>query len=325
MGTEKKRESRAALFCAAAIWLLTGCGQKPFDCYPLDEVTASRIASIEESDRRVPGKAEDLCIVYGSEEDVGNQVVAAAAGLFSESDHQTIAQRNAFQTVYPASLTKVMTAIVALKEGNPDDMVTVGQEAVITEAGASLAKINPGDTLTLKQLLYGLLLPSGNDAAAAIAVHISGSVEAFAQRMNEEAQLIGAVGTHFMNPHGLHDSNHYTTVYDQYLIFHEALKFPEFREIIGTESYTAEYTDALGSPVTQIWSNSNKYLNGSRETPENLTVLGGKTGTTNAAGYCLIMASADASGNAYISVIMKSESRDLLYDGMTNIIRKITN
>jgi D-alanyl-D-alanine carboxypeptidase len=169
------------------------------------------------------------------------------------------------------------------------------------------------------------MLPSGNDAGAAIAVHMSGSMEAFAELMNQEALRIGATGTHFVNAHGLSDPEHYTTAYDLYLIFHEALKYPQFREIIQTAEYTAEYTDASGETTAQTWKNSNKYLNGERQMPEGLTVIGGKTGTTAAAGYCLLMASEDEQGDDYISVILKSDSREHLYDSMTNIIQKIRN
>ena len=169
------------------------------------------------------------------------------------------------------------------------------------------------------------MLPSGNDAGAAIAVHMAGSIEKFADMMNEEARSLGATGTHFVNPHGLNDPEHYTTAYDLYLIFNEALKQPYFRQVIGTTAYTAQYTDADGNPVTQTWKGGNWYMTGERETPEGLTVLGGKTGTTNAAGYCLIMAVQDEAQKEYVSVVMKAGSRPDLYANMTQIIQKISN
>ena len=116
----------------------------------------------------------------------------------------------------PASTTKIMTAILALKYGNLSDSVTVGNEVVITEPGASLAKIKPGDTLTMEQLVYGLMLPSGNDAANAIAIHMAGSIDAFVEMMNKEAKEIGAVDTHFVNANGLTNPDHYTSAYDLY-------------------------------------------------------------------------------------------------------------
>ena len=204
------------------------------------------------------------------------------------------------------------------------DQVKVTDEAVITESGATLCGIKPGDTLTLEQLLYGLMLPSGNDAGAAIAVHMDGSIEAFADRMNEEAKRLGAVDSHFVNPHGLHDEDHYTTAYDLYLIFNEAFKYPQFREIIEAKAYTADYINGAGESVSRTWKCSNQFITGERDTPEGVTVLGGKTGTTKAAGYCLIIASKDnASEGNFISVVLKSDSRAHLYDNMTNIISKI--
>ena len=216
-----------------------------------------------------------------------------------------------------------MTALVAIKEGDLKSRVLVTDDAVITEPGATLCGIEPGDTLTLEQLLYGLMLPSGNDAGAAIAVHIAGSIEAFSDMMNEEAVRLGATGTHFVNPHGLNDPDHYTTAYDLYLIFNEALKYPVFRQIVGTTAYTANYHNKNSEPVSKTWKGSNWFMTGERETPDGLKVFGGKTGTTKAAGYCLIMASRDDSDKEYISVVLKADSRPHLYDNMTNIISKI--
>lgn len=271
------------------------------------------------------GFAADLCVLSPDESWEDSMVNAEAAAVFDLSGQNVIFGKNAFERLYPASITKVMTALVAIKYGNLEDMVTVTEDAVITERGATLCNIKPGDQLTLEQLLYGLMLPSGNDAGAAIAVHMAGSIENFAEMMNAEARRLGATGTHFMNPHGLSDPEHYTTAYDLYLIFNEALKQPYFRQVIGTTAYSAQYTDGNGNPVTQTWKGGNWYMTGERETPEGLKVLGGKTGTTNAAGYCLIMAVEDEAEEEYISVVLKAGSRPDLYANMTQIIQKISN
>ena len=194
---------------------------------------------------------------------------------------------------------------------------------IITESGSSMCGVKPGDTMTLEQLLYGLMMPSGNDAANAIAVYLAGSIDSFADAMNEEAWNIGATGTHYTNANGLTEPEHYTTAYDLYLMFREALKYPKFREIIGTHSYTADYTGADGAAKTVTWTVGNYYMNGKTETPAGLTVFGGKTGTTNAAGYCLVMGSRTDDGREYASVVMKAASRDKLYDSMTKIISNI--
>ncbi len=279
--------------------------------------------SVEEAET-LPLFAEDLCVVSDESAYDGSEVNSEAGLLLSLSDHSVMYSKNAFERLYPASTTKIMTALIAIKYGNLDDIVTVTDEAVITEAGATLCGIQPGDVLTLRQLLYGLMLPSGNDAGAAIAVHMSQSIQGFAELMNQEALRLGATGTHFVNPHGLHDENHYTTAYDLYLIYQEALKYPEFREVTKTTAYPAEYADKDGSPVSRTWEGGNWYMTGREETPEGLTVFSGKTGTTKAAGCCLVMAS-EEQGKEYVSIILKSENRNSLYDNMTNIISKIVN
>ena len=309
---------------AAGLMLLSGCGNgMEADSVYSFEAREQVLAAAEAGSDRAEAFAARLCVVEDEGRFDSSEVDAEAAAVFSIDDQMVIYSKNAYEQLYPASTTKVMTAILALKYGNLSDVVTVTDAAVITEAGASLANIKPGGQLTLEQLLYGLMLPSGNDAANAIAVHLAGSVDAFADRMNEEAERIGATGTHFVNPSGLNDPDHYTTAYDLYLMFNEALTYPKFREVISTSSYTANYLDGTGASVSQTWMVSNKYINGEEETPAGLTVLGGKTGTTQAAGNCLVMASTAENGDEYISVVMKAGSRPALYENMTNIIRKI--
>lgn len=276
----------------------------------------------------VPLFASDLCVVSDESSFDEGDVDSEAGILFSLSDGNVLYSKNAFERLYPASTTKIMTALLAVKYGDLSEEVTVTEEAVITEAGATLAEVKPGDVLTMEQLLYGLMLPSGNDAGAAIAVHMAGSVQEFARLMNEEALRLGATGTHFVNPHGLHDENHYTTAYDLYLIFNEALKYPKFREVTSCVAYTANYKGADGGGVTKVWEGGNWYLTGKRDTPEGLTVFSGKTGTTQAAGCCLVMAAREGGadeGKEYVSIIMKARDRNNLYNNMTNIISKIVN
>ena len=299
---------------------LAGCSSSLQDAYVLEERIPALAAGAEGAGYYAEPFAEDLCVVTDESAFDEGLVTSEAAALFDEDGREVLYSKDAFERLYPASITKVMTALVALEYGNLSDQVTVTEDAVITESGATLCGIEPGDVLTLEQLLYGLMLPSGNDAGAAIAVHIAGSIEAFADMMNAEADRIGAVDTHFVNPHGLHDPDHYTTAYDLYLIFHEAMKNPVFREITGTTAYTASYRDRSGQTVSKTWKGGNWFMTGERETPAGITVIGGKTGTTQAAGYCLIMAEEAAEGGEYVSVVLKSDSRPALYDNMENII-----
>jgi len=309
---------------AAAALSLSACGKKGGleEAYSYEE--RSQLMSAHGGSELAPLFAEDLCVVTDSQ-DGDTSMNAEAGALFNVTDRSVVYSKNAFERLYPASTTKVMTAIIALEEGNLSDQVTVTEDAVITEAGASLCGIKPGDVITMQDLLYGLMMPSGNDAANAIAVHMYGSIDAFADRMNVRARELGATGTHFMNPSGLTDENHYTTAYDLYLMFNEAMKLPLFREIIAEDSYTANYQNGAGEAVSKTWTVGNWYQKGERETPAGVSVLGGKTGTTQAAGYCLIMASNDSQDKEYISVVLKSDSRPSLYDNMTNIISKIVN
>lgn len=307
--------------------LLAGCGQGQGleGAYPAKERMEELVLLLPGQYQRAEPFASGLCIVTEDDQAFDGGVDAEAAAVFSLADHQTILQKHALERLYPASMTKVMTALVAIRYGDLQEKVTVGQEAIITEEGATLCYIKPGDSLTLEQLLYGLMMPSGNDAGATIAVHMAGSIEGFADMMNREAWAIGATDSHFVNPHGLHDVQHYTTAYDMYLIFQEALKEPMFRKVIGTDVYTADYVDGQGQPKTQTWKNSNQYITGQQPMPEGLIAIGGKTGTTRAAGSCLIMGSKDGQGKEYVSVVMKAENRQKLYEDMTNIIRKVAN
>ena len=126
-----------------------------------------------------------------------------------------------------------------------------------------------------------------------IAENVGESVSAFVDEMNKEAQMIGATNTHFMNPSGLHDGNHYTTAYDMYLIFNEAMKYDMFMDMIARSNYYAEYTRGDGSAVAVTWESTDHYLTGEAGAPGNVIIYGGKTGTTDDAGACLTLLSKD--------------------------------
>lgn len=304
------------LFCMAS---LAGCKKSSLPMpYSLEQNTLSGEA---QSRKMAPLFGEDLCVAGAGDTDNPQVDLSKAegAGLFCLEDKSVIYGKNIHGRLYPASTTKILTAIVALKYGNLQDRVTISQNAVDLEPGAATCNIAPGDVLTLEQLLYGLLLNSGNDAAIAIAEHISGSVEAFVKLMNGEAAKLGATNSHFVNPHGLHDENHYSTVYDLYLLCNAALSYEKFVEIIGKASYTAQYQRADGGQGQVEFVSTNQYYKGV-EAPAQATVLGGKTGTTDEAGSCLVLASQDRAGKRYISVVLKAGDRDALYAGMNTLL-----
>lgn len=264
--------------------------------------------------------AQKLCVAGGDMNTEALGLNAYAAGLFDVKGQRTVYAKDIFSKRSPASITKVMTALVTLKYGNLDDVVTVTPIVKDIEYGSSVCDIKEGDILSLRQLLYGMMIASGNDASMMIAEHVGGSVENFVAMMNEEAQAIGATSTHFMNPHGLTDPEHYTTVYDIYLMMNEALKYEIFQDIISRKNYYAEYKRTDGTSAAVTWETTNHYLLGTAETPQEVVVYGGKTGTTDDAGACLTLLAKDLYGNPYVSVILHSESKETLYTEMTQLL-----
>lgn len=175
-----------------------------------------------------------------------------------------------------ASTTKIVTALVILEQMNPDSVIAIPSKAVGVEGSSIYLKAN--DKWKVKDLLYGLMLRSGNDAASALAIACGGSVEGFAKMMNAKATSIGLTNSNFTNPHGLHEDNHYTSAYDLAMLTREAMKYNLFREIVSTKTYAYSNSDNIRS----IFVNKNKMLNcysGAN---------GVKTGYTKAAGRCLV-------------------------------------
>ncbi len=245
--------------------------------------------------------------------------------LFSLSNHKVLYAKGIYDKVYPASITKIMTAMLALKSGKLDDTVTISQENVTLEEGSQVCGFSAGDQVTLDQLLHCLLVYSGNDAASAIAEYVGGSTENFVQMMNSYATELGCTGTHFTNPHGLQDENHYTTPYDIYLMLNEAMKYKEFTEITELSSYTVDYTGADGSALSTTLQATDHYLTGEATPPKDVTILGGKTGTTDSAGNCLAILTQNAYGKTYVSIVMGASSKDLLYQEMNSLLQNINS
>jgi D-alanyl-D-alanine carboxypeptidase (penicillin-binding protein 5/6) len=271
--------------------------------------------------------AKNLCVTedidYGTDQ-VDSQV-AEGAGVFNLSTKEVLYSQNLFGKLYPASTTKILTAYIIIKNCDLNDKVTVSETALTGLSDSSKCGIAAGDVLTVEQLLYGLLMVSGNDAANVLAEYYSGSVDAFAEKMNEEALALGATGSHFVNANGLPDDEHYTTVYDMYLIFQSAIRMQTFVDIIRADSYEAAYTNADGGTVNKTWTNTNRYITGDTKAPDGITVIGGKTGTTNAAGYCLVLYSTNSKGEDIISIVFKADGRSDLYLLMNQILSSFAN
>jgi D-alanyl-D-alanine carboxypeptidase (penicillin-binding protein 5/6) len=308
------------------VMTLSGCGSKEYGFeYDMDRNNSSFSVASHSTGETLKAFASDLCVT-NSDVTAGTDVdmsQATAAGLFDLSSGKVIYSKNIHERMNPASLTKVMTALCALKYGNLDDVLTATSNVNITESGAVKLGVSEGDTMTLEQALNALLLKSANDVAVMIAENVGGSVEGFADLMNEEAKAIGATNSNFVNPNGLTDENHYTTAYDLYLIMNEAVKYDKFVEIIHTSSYKSVYHDKNGNEKTIDLATTNAYIKSEIATPDNVTVIGGKTGTTNAAGSCLIIYAKDASGNPYISIVLQATDRTTMYTEMTDLLDEI--
>jgi len=305
---------------------LVGCGNLEYSMPYQPDAGVSSFNIIYDADSNMAQPfAADLCIAPKQGVNSGsiNLSEAAAAVLFDVNEKEVIFAKNAHERLYPASLTKVMTALVALKYGSLDTVLTATSSVNITESGAQLCGLKSGDTMTLDQALRILLIYSANDVAMLIAENVGGSVDAFIEMMNEEAIRLGATNTNFVNPHGLTDEAHYTTAYDLYLMFNEAIRYETFNEIIQMTGYQTTYYDRNGKAKELSFQTTNLFLRGDYPAPTNITVIGGKTGTTNAAGHCLLLLSRDTGGNPYISIILRSEARDVLYTEMTDLLDEI--
>ncbi len=209
-----------------------------------------------------------------------------------------------------ASTTKIMTAIVILEECDLDDIVTVGKESAGVE-GSSIY-LRSGEKLTVKELLYGLMLRSGNDCAEALARFCAGSIQKFADKMNEKAKEIGAINSHFVNPHGLHDDDHYTTARDLALITVYAMKNPMFREIVGCKKTVISGNDEVEK---RVLINKNKMLYNYSD------CTGIKTGYTKKAGRCLV-SGAKRMGMDVVCVVLNCAP---MYERSTELLNSAFN
>ncbi len=210
--------------------------------------------------------------------------------LCNSESGEILDTKNPDLKLYPASLTKVMTALltVELSKDIDKEVATVSEEAINLLAGtrSSVANIQPGEEYSLRELLYLLMLPSGNDAANVLAEYFSGSNEEFAKEMNKKAKELGMENSNFVNPHGLHDENHYTTARDMAILSVAYLKHPVLKEVCSATEYTSTRTDT--QPARKVETTN---LFKRPESPYYYpTAYGLKTGNTNEAGRCLISA-----------------------------------
>ena len=319
------------ILCLLALTLLmsvTGCAKTPVDS-PDDFYYAADLKKRIPGDfplvTRIPGMAEGHCLPNPNDSTDADSVNAAYAGLFAVGDLKTVFQKLPTEKMYPASMTKMMTALVVLESGvDLSEQVPITADAFADlTSDASIAYLHEGCTYSVSDLLVGLLIPSGNDAGNALAIHVSGSIPAFVQKMNEKAKELGMFNTHYDNPHGLHTKNHYTTVYDMYLLAEACAKQDLFLQISAMKTAEVICHNPDGSVTGQSYTATNSFVRGFVKTPAGVTFLGGKTGYTKEAGRCLTVIARGESGNLYVAVVGKVNGYEALYTEMSNLLKKI--
>ncbi len=234
--------------------------------------------------------------------------------LMEASTGTVLYEKNSDEAHYPASITKIMTTLLALENGNLSDIVTFSDDAINNTEGSGIAR-DYGEEMTLEQCLYGVMLESANECAYAVAEHVGGTVEHFVDMMNAKAKELGCTNTHFNNPHGLQDENHYTTAHDMALIAQAAYQNETFRIITGTKIYTIPPTNKHPNEETTLRNHHDMlctYHNANRKYLYPYCV-GGKTGYTNAANSTLVTY-AEKDGMTLICVVMNTQSPNQFAD-----------
>ena len=249
---------------------------------------------------------------------IGPDVAASSAVVMEYSTGTILYEKNPTDAHYPASITKIMTGLLTVENGGLQDTLVFSEDSIRKTEGSGIAR-DIGEEMTVEQTLYGMMLESSNECAYALAEHVSGSIEAFADKMNERVKEIGCKNTHFSNPHGLHDENHYTCAYDMALISKEAFSNDEFRKVVGTKTYTIPFTNKHKDEETYLRNHhemlyplkTNKYVYP--------YCIGGKTGYTSDANATLVTY-AEKDGMTLICVVMDAPQSSDNYVGTTALL-----
>lgn len=251
---------------------------------------------------------------------VGPAVSAQSAIVMEAGTGTILYAKNIDEKAYPASTTKLMTCLLAIENAEMNETVTFSHDAVFSlESGSSNIGIDEGQALSMEESLYAILTASANEVANGVAEHIAGSMDAFADMMNEKAAELGCKNTHFVNAHGLYDDEHYTTAYDLALIARAFFKNDRLAKIGNTASY--HFYPTASQPDDFIVRNKHKLINGEISYEG---IKGGKTGYTDEARQTLVTC-AEQNGMKLICVVMKEESPDQFYDTVTLLDYGFTN
>lgn len=326
---------KRSLFLCSIIFIqlmLAGCTFKISDTELVGAFPQTNTISINTAEainvHQTHGYASNVAVIAPDTDVSGgfNPLGIGTALLVDDTSKDTIVSYGGDTKIYPASMTKVMSGILiaeALESGtiNMDSTVIV-KDDIVLEPAATRLDLKAGDAITVRDLVYGYLIRSMNDCGIVLANLISGSEEAFVAAMNERAYMLGATHTHFVNCHGLHDENHYTTAYDLYLFFREFAAHELIHEIDSITQYVLVYENAKGESVELEFKSTNGFLLGAYDLPSKYQIGAWKSGTTKAAGSCLIM-QVMYQEHDYYAVICKANDRDTLYDRMSALIQCI--
>lgn len=311
------------LICSVS--LLSGCGE---DSYNLNEPLHIS-STVNLPIVRPSGLADENAVIPYDAYVYDDAAFEYEAGLLiNQTKNSVVCAVNPHKRIYPASMTKILTAIIvteAIESGQIalTDTVVIQKEIEFNEDNVLILGLEPGDYITVDELLHGLLISSYNDCAVALARYVSGSVSKFVELMNTKAAELGATNSHFVNPHGLHDNNHYTTPYDLYLIFKEFLSKDILVQIDENSTYTL--TLYRESEKVQIeLKATNGFLSDSFEMPSGYHITGWKTGTTDKAGSCIILEFVkDDTEEKYICLVSNAKDHETLYQNVEDMLKEI--
>lgn len=293
------------------IVLLTQTGKPKIQQQIPAAVNAQNTAAQAETEpaTEAPTEPETLLTYPTAAENVteltANNISSEHAVLLDVDNNTILAQRDPDARIYPASMTKIMTLLVAAEHiENMDDTFTMTYDIIapLIDAEASRAGFEEGETVPLKDLMYGIALPSGADATTAISIYLCGSEDEFVKLMNEKAEELGLENTHFTNASGLYDPNHYSTATDIAMLMSAVMENDTCREILGTYQYTTSATEQHPEGIP-LESTMFSRMYGNEVT--GITIEAGKTGYTDEAGHCLVSYATDADGKQFIAVTAK--------------------
>lgn len=305
--------------------LLTGCSYTSYNVNDQLHIDSNVSLPIV----RPSGLAtENVVIPYDSyvfDEDANE---FSAGLLVNQTTNSVVCAVNPHKKIYPASMTKIMTAIIvmdAIKSGQItiSDTVVIQKKIEFNEDDVAVLGLKPGDYITVNELLHGLLISSYNDCAVVLARYVSGSVNDFVELMNNKAAELGATNTHFVNPHGLHDNKHYTTPYDLYLIFKEFLQYDTLINIDSKSTYTLVLYREEEKMEFELTA-TNAFLSNSFDIPSGYSITGWKTGTTERAGACIILEFiSEETGDRYICLVSNAKDHESLYQSVQDLLKQI--